>query len=231
MLAGEPEVNGEGTGEAIVNAYKRVGVGGAIHEKAENYITMFGGGPAYEALHRAVEDVRAGNWSGSLDEIRGVYFYDLFPSLGLLLIVPILMALARSRGRRRPTEWKFSLTLWAVVAIGAIFWGVLMFGDLAARTVMHAGTFAIPVMAFVSCVVGLRAVFPRFAIWWTAIAATLMFAIYVPALRPPPETSYSWLAILVVAGALAGFVFLVLRGEGTAQSTASITSAQDTSSP
>lgn len=124
------------------------------------------------------------------------------------------------------------------MAIGAFFWGLLMFGNLASRTVPHAGTFAIPLLAFVACVVGLRAVLPRFAIWWTAIAATSMFVVYVPALRPPPATSYSGTAILVAAVALAGFVCLVLRGEGRederrplAQSTASTTSAQATLTP
>jgi hypothetical protein len=92
-----------------------------------------------------------------------------------------------------------------------------MFGDLAGLAVMHAGTFAIPVLAFVACVVGLRAVFPRFAIWWTGIAAAVMLAIYVPALYPPPETSYSGLAIVAAALALAGFVFLVFRREGTGE--------------
>jgi hypothetical protein len=217
MLAGEPELSEKGTGEAIIDGYKRVGLGGAIHEKAENYITMFGGGPAFEALHRAVKDVGKGNWGSFLDEVRVVYFFDLFPALGLLLIVPILMALARSRGRLRPKEWSLSLTLWSVVAIGAFFWGLIMFGDLAGRAVMHAGTFAIPVLSFVACVVGLRAVFPRFAIWYTSIAAAVMFAIYVPALRPPPETSYSWLAILITAVTLAGFVFLAFRREGMAE--------------
>jgi hypothetical protein len=175
---------------------------------------MFGGGPAFEALHRGVKDVGNGDWSGFLGEVRTVYFFDLFPALGLLLIAPFAMALARSRGRLRKAEWSISLTLWAFVGIGAFFWGLLMFGNLAGLAVMHAGTFAIPVMAFVACVVGLRAVFPRFAIWWTSIAAAVMFAIYVPALSPPPETSYSWLAILIIAVTLAAFVFLVFRREG-----------------
>jgi hypothetical protein len=72
-----------------------------------------------------------------------------------------------------------------------------------------------------------------------------MLAIYVPAIYPPPETSYSWLAILVIAFTLVGFVLLVFRREGTgdelpepatgeekrpplAQSTASTASAQGT---
>jgi hypothetical protein len=90
-----------------------------------------------------------------------------------------------------------------------------MFGDLAGLAVMHAGTFAIPVVAFVASVVGLRAAFPRFAIWWTSIAAAIMLAIYVPALYPPPATSYSGLAILIIVVTLAAFVALVFRREGT----------------
>jgi hypothetical protein len=215
MLAGEPELSEKGTGEAIIDNYKRVGVEGAIHEKGQNYITMVGGGLAFEALHRGVKDVGNGDWSGFLGEVRDVYFFDLFPALGLLLIAPFAMVLARSRGRLRKAEWSLSLTLWATVGIGAFFWGLIMFGDLAGLAVMHAGTFAIPVLAFVACVVGLRAVFPRFAIWWTSFAAAVMLAIYVPALTPPPETSYSWLAILIIAVTLAGFVFLAFRREGT----------------
>lgn len=243
MLAGEPEVSEKGTGEAIIDGYKRVGIGGALHEKGQNYITMVGGGPAFEALHRGVKDVGDGNWSGFLGEVRDVYFFDLFPALGLLLIVPFIMALARSHGRLRREEWNFSLTIWATVGIGAFFWGLIMFGDLAGLAVMHAGTFAIPVLAFVACVVGLRAVFPRFAIWWTSIAAAVMLAIYVPALTPPEGTSYSALAILISVVTLAAFVFLALRGDGAgderpelaaepawapAQSTASTASAQGT---
>lgn len=215
MLAGEPELSEKGTGEAIIDAYKRVGLEGALHEKGQNYITMFGGGPAFEALHRGVKDIGNGDWSAAIGEIRTVYFFDLFPALGLLLIAPFAMALARSRGRLRKAEWSLSLNLWAFVGVGAFFWGLIMFGNLAGLAVMHAGTFAIPVAAFVACVVGLRAVFPRFAIWWTSIAAAVMFAIYVPALYSPPETSYSVLAIAIIAVTLAGFIFLALRGGGT----------------
>jgi hypothetical protein len=217
MLAGEPEVSEKGTGEAIIDNYKRVGLEGALHEKGQNYITMVGGGLAFEALHRGVKDIGNGDWRGFLGEVRDVYFFDLFPALGLLLIAPFVMALARARGRLRKIEWEFSLTLWATVLIGAFFWGLIMFGDLAGLAVMHAGTFAIPVMAFVACVVGLRAVFPRFAIWWTSIAAAVMLAIYVPALTPPPGTSYSALAILICAASLAAFVFLALRREGAGE--------------
>jgi hypothetical protein len=215
MLAGVPEIDGRGTKEAIFDSYSEQGLGGAIHEKAENYVTMFGGGPMVEALHRAVDAAGEGNWRTFVDEMRVNFFFQLFPSLGLLLIAPIVMALARARGRLRREEWNLSLLLWAVVGVGAFFWGLIMFGNLAGRAVMHAGSFALPLMAFVACVTGLRACFPRFAIWWCALAATLMLALYVPALRPFEGTSYSALAIVVTALALAGFVALAFRRQGS----------------
>ena len=217
ILAGSPEPDSRGSLETLKDSYSEIGLGGAIHEKAENYVTMVGGGPAYEAAHRAVDFVGEGNWSSFLDEVRVILFFDLLPSLGLLLIAPIAMALARGRGRLRRQEWDFSLRCWAVLGIGAFFWGLIMFGNLAGRAVLHAGSFAIPLIGFVACVVGLRAVFPRFAIWFTAIAATLMFAVYVPALRPPEGTSYSVLAIAIVAATLVAFVVLALRGEGAGE--------------
>ena len=95
ILAGSPEPDSRGSLETLEDSYSEVGLGGAIHEKAENYVTMVGGGPAYEAAHRAVDDVGEGNWSSFLDEVRVILFFDLLPSLGLLLIAPIAMALAR----------------------------------------------------------------------------------------------------------------------------------------
>jgi hypothetical protein len=218
MLAGEPEINETGTLESIENAYSRAGIGGALHYKAENYITMFGGGPMVEALHRAVDDVGEANWSGFVDELRIVLFFELFPSLGLLLIVPIVMALARSRGRLRKAEWDLSLLLWAALAIGAFFWGLIMFGDPAGLTVMHAGSFALPLFGFIAAVVGLRAVYPRFAIWYSGIAAALMLALYVPDNRPLEggETVWSVLAIVTAALALALFLFVAFRNWGAA---------------
>ncbi len=149
------------------------------------------------------------------DEVRVVFFYQLFPSLGLLLIVPIVMALARRRGRLRPEEWRLARSCWAVVAIGALAWGLIMFGNLSARAVLHAGSFAIPLLAFCGAVLGLRATFPRFAAPYTLVAAGVMLAVYVPPLRPLEGTSYSALAILVSALALACFAWLVLRRDGS----------------
>jgi hypothetical protein len=211
MLAGSMEIDSRGLRQTILDSYGEVGVGGALHDKGQNFVQMAGGGPAVDTLRATVTAASHGHVAEALTGLRSVWFFDLLPSLGLLLIVPILMALARARGRQRAADWSFALTSLAVVAIGAAAWGLLMFGNIPARTVLQAGTFALPILAFCACVAGLRATFPRFAIWFTLLSAALMLAVYVPALTPPPGTSYSPLAILVAALGLAGFGGLSLR--------------------
>lgn len=173
---------------------------------------MAGGGPMAEELDTAFDALGDGDTSQFLREIRGILFYDLLPSLGILLVAPVVMAAGRRRGRRRPREWSLALNCFAVVAIGAVFWGLVMFGSTPARTVLHQGSFLLAVLGFVAAVCGLRATFPRFAIWFTAIGALLMFAVYVPAVNPIPGSSFSPLAALLAAAGLAGFAAIVLRG-------------------
>jgi hypothetical protein len=54
-------------------------------------------------------------------------------------------------------------------------------------------------------VAGLRAVLPRFAIWWVLLWAAISLAIYTPAFEPLPGTSYSVLSAVLAALALAGY--------------------------
>ena len=215
MLAGVPDVDDRGSAEAIVDSYREAGLDGAIHYKAENFVTMAGGGPMAEALSRGFDAFWEGDLKTTVQEVRVVLFFDLLPSLGLLLLAPVAMALWWRRGRRRPADWSFALTCFTIVAIGALAWGLLLFGNLAARTVLHAGSFALPVLGLVGAVAGLRAVWPRFAIYYAAASVALMLAIYTPALEPPPDSSYSLLAILIAAAGFAGFGFLALRSGGT----------------
>ncbi|HEX5526397.1 MAG TPA: hypothetical protein VFX44_04245 [Solirubrobacterales bacterium] len=212
-LAGVVEVDQRGTVETIADSYREAGLGGTLHNKAENFVTMAGGGPAWEALKRGVDSAGEGDWSQAVREMRVIFFYDFFPSLGLLLLAPLLMLAGRRRGRERPHDWSFALLCFAVVAIGCLAWGLLSFGNLAARTVVHVCSYALPILAFAGCVAGLRAVFPRFAVWYVGIAAALMLALYVPAVEPLPGTAYSPWAGLLAAAALVGFGALAFRDE------------------
>jgi hypothetical protein len=215
MLAGVVEVDKRGTSEAIVDAYDEVGIGGAIHNKAENFVTMAGGGPMVDHIKAAIEDIESGNANSFLTEIRTNLFYCLLPSLGLLLIAPGLMLADRRRSCLNPAEWSFSLTCFTILIFGAIVWGLLMFGNEASRTVLHQGSFVLPVLGLCGAVCGLRAVLPRFALYFVVLSALLMLAIYVPVLNPLPGTSFSILSAFIAAASLVGFGAVALRSGDT----------------
>jgi hypothetical protein len=204
-----------GITEAIVDTYGEIGLGGAIDYKAENFETMGGGEEAYLSLKTAWE-------KPSFDEVayemvrslRSLNFFHLLPALGLLLLAPFAMLVAWRRRRYEEREWRFALLCFAATAIGAVAWGLLLIGGPAARASIHVGSYLIPLLAICATVVGLRASFPRFALYWVGLAALLSLGLYVPVLEPVPETSFSAINALVAAVALAGFAVVCVREPG-----------------
>lgn len=209
-LAGVVEVDDRGTSEAIVDAYREAGVGGTIHNKAENFVTMAGGGPAYIQLKNGFA---SGDISEIIAAVRFVFFFYLLPSLGLLLIAPLAMVAVRRRPAGRE-DWDFALSCLLALGVGAVAWGLLVFGSEAMRTVIHIGSYLLPILGMAGCVAGLRAVWPRFAVWYVGFAAVLSLAIYVPALTPLAGSSYSATTALLALVSLAGFLAVALFGLG-----------------
>ena len=205
MLAGVVEVDDRGTAEAIVDGYREAGLGGAIHNKGQNFVTMAGGGPAVEFGANAVDALGEGDLEATVRELRFILFFYLLPSFGLLLLAPVAMAFARARGRPRGVEWSFSLTCFAIVFVGCVVWGLLLFGNAPSRAAVHVGSLALPILALAGAVAGLRATFPRAALYIVALAGLLMLAIYAPSFEPPPGSSYSVPAGLIALVSLAGF--------------------------
>jgi hypothetical protein len=80
--------------------------------------------------------------------------------------------------------------------------------------VIHFGSYLLPLIGLVAGVVGLRAVFPRFGLYYVGLSAVLSLAVYAPSLDPPAGSAYSPLAIVLSAAALAGFAAVALRGRG-----------------
>jgi hypothetical protein len=209
-LAGAYEVDDRGVVEAVTDAYGEAGIGGTLHYKAENFATMSGGSMTVDALGDAFD---TGDLTQIIRVYRDVAFFYLLPSFGLLLFAPLAMACGWRRRRRNPAEWSFALVCFATFAAGALAWGLLSFGNLAARTVIHVGTYLLPMLWICGSVAGVRAVFPRFGFGFAIAAALLSLAIYAPALEPLPGTSYSLLAAALAAASLAGFVAFTLRGD------------------
>jgi hypothetical protein len=209
-LAGSPAVDDRGTLHTIADAYAEAGIGGAIHDKVENLATISGGTMAPKSLQAAVE-------SGSLEQaVRAIridaFFYTL-PSFGLLLLSPIAMLVAAARGSPRiDAEWSFGLSCLALFVVGCLFWALLAFGNGESRTVVHVGSYLLPILAMAGAVAGLRSVYPRFALWYLIGAAVLSLAVYAPDFEPPPDSSYSPLTAIVAAAALAAFAIVAARG-------------------
>jgi hypothetical protein len=210
-LAGVAEVDDRGVVETILDSYGEAGLHGTYENKKQNFITMTNFVAVEESLD---EVVRHGTLTEVVRTIRGIDFFYLFPSLGLLLLTPFAMVAGWRRRRLNPAEWSFALTCLWILGIGVVGWALICFGNVAAATVIHFGSYLLPLVGLVAGVVGLRAVFPRFALFYVGLSAVLSLAVYAPSLDPPAGSAYSPLAIALSAAALAGFVAVALRGLG-----------------
>jgi len=211
MLGGVEQIDERGTGEAIVDSYREAGLGGTVENKLDNFAAMTGEGVFANNVEEVVDGIGEANVEQSVRSLRQIFFFYLVPSLGLLLLGPLAMGVAwRRRAELDRSEWTFALTCIAAFVIGAIGWGLILFGPPAARPTIHVGSYLLPILGLCGCVVSLRACFPRFAGYFVTLNALLMLALYVPALEPPLDTAYSPLAALLSAGALAGFIAVAL---------------------
>lgn len=214
MLAGDTAPGKRSTVNDVIDAYRSAGLGGTIHDKAENFVAMAGAGPMVSEVKTAVDAATSGDFTTTINQIRAILFFNLLPSFGLLLIAPLAMALARLRHPISSPEWRFALVCYAVVAVGAIAWGLILFGNDASRTVLHQGSYAVPILGICAAIAGTRAAFPRFAIYLVSLNAILSLAIYFPVISPPPHTSYMLPAIVLTLAGLIGFAAVALRGMG-----------------
>jgi hypothetical protein len=212
MLAGVEGIDERGTVETIADSYGEAGFGGAVDNKWTNLEAIAGGSPALERLEAAVTNVGDGNWEGTASELRSLFFFQLLPSLGLLLLAPLAMAIARLRGPPQGPEWSFSLLCWAAFVCGCLVWALLMFGGPQSNASVHVGSLMLPLLAIAAATVGLCAVLPRFAPFYLSAWVLLTLAIYAPSLAPPPGSAYSAAAALLAIAALGGFALLSFRG-------------------
>jgi hypothetical protein len=224
-LAGVLEIDDRGVGKSIVDSYGEAGLGGTIDNKLDNFAAMSGGAPMVRTLEHAVEVGKAGDLRAFAEDLRGVFFFYLLPSLGLLLLAPFAMVAAWRRRHLNPDEWRFALTCFAVFTVGAIGWGLLLFGGSLASTVIHQGTYLLPIVGLCGCAAGLRAVLPRFAVWYLGLSAGLTLTIYAPSFEPLEGTTYAPAAAAIAAAFLAAFVFLSLRRNDAPQRSSAIRGA------
>lgn len=211
QLGGSPEIDDRGALETIVDSYREEGVGGTLDSKWRNLTTLVDQAEVEGAARGSVDLIEEGHLGKALEPVRFVRFYGLFPFLGLLLIGPVAMLVARLRGRREGPDWRFAVRGLGFFALACLTWILLMFGPPEAATVIHQGSLAVPLLGVCVCVAGACAVDLRFGGALAAANVLLVLLLYVPALDPPAGSSYSPLAAVLAAAALAGIGFLCLR--------------------
>jgi hypothetical protein len=199
-------VDDRGTAEAIVDGYEEAGLEDSLVNKRENLGTIVGLPLVPREVKNGTEHLANGEFKEAITSFRVPRFFSLLPFLGLFLIGPIAMLVAWARGRReRGAEWRFAVFSFAFAAIGCAVWALLLFGTPDARTTLHVGSFALPLLALCGCVAGLHALHPRLAVGAVALNALLVLAAYVPSLTPVPGSSYSPIAAVLAGLGLAGF--------------------------
>ncbi len=207
-LADVIEIDSRSSTEAIRDAYSEAGFSGALENKWENFQSMLGS----EGALRTFENAFQGSLTNAVRDFRVIGFFYLLPSFWLLLLAPVAMLVLWRRRDRDGSEWWFSLRCWAVLAVGAICWGLIFFGGPSDVTVIHTGSYLLPILGMAGGVAALRAVLPRFTIWYVGLFSALSLALYVPSLEPLPGTSYSALAAVLAGLAGAGYIAVAIHG-------------------
>jgi hypothetical protein len=211
QLGGSLAIDDRGALETIADGYREAGLDGTLENKWNNVTEIVGQGGTETAIREASDDVDAGHFGRAVAALRVPRFFSLLPFLGILLIGPIAMLIARVRGRPDGPEWRFALASLGFCGLACLVWVLLMFGEPDSSTMIHVGTLAVPLLAVCGCVAGAYAVSPRLAIGLVALNAVVVLLLYTPSLSPPPGTSYSALAALLAALGLAGFGLVALR--------------------
>jgi hypothetical protein len=211
QLGGSLEIDERGALETIADSYREAGIGGTLEDKWGNVTQIVGQGEVEEAVRAAADEISAGNPGRAVIALRVPRFFDLLPCLGLLLIGPIAMFVAWLRRRPRGPDWHFAVLALGFSALACLIWVLLMFGGPQARTLIHQGSLAVPLLAICGCVAGACAVDRRLGAGLVAANVLVVLLLYVPALTPPPGSSYSALAALLAASSLAAIAWLTLR--------------------
>jgi hypothetical protein len=221
-LAGVVEIDDRGAGETIVDEYRKVGVGGALENKFQNFLTMVGGSPydrppqegepfgnVVTELGDMVSAFPEGRFALAVSKAREIRYWHLLWTLGLLMLALPLIAAGRLRGHwRDDVDWRFARFSLLVCGVGVVAWGLLEFGNEAGRAIVITTSLALPLLAIVGIVAGLRATYPRLVNWFVGANAVTVLLLYLPVVTPAPNNSYSGFSALFAAAGLAGFVKL-----------------------
>jgi hypothetical protein len=222
QIGGVAEITDKGVLSTIVDGYREEGVGGTLHNKWENVEAILGIGEIRAITEEMQGPESTADLPRTVEDLRWVRFLALLPCIGLLLLGPLAMA-ARALGERTgderagppAPEWRFAIVGGLLALAAAVFWLLAMFGNSNSVAILHQGSLAVPVLAICACVAAAYAAWPPFGIGLVAVNAAFVLALYAPSIKPPEGTSYSAVAAVVAAIAVAGFCWTAWRAPGT----------------
>jgi hypothetical protein len=212
QLGGDVGSDDRGTLKAITDGYSEAGWTGTLENKADNFGEMVGTS-RFGEVGDEVDAFAAAEPETAIEKLRSLRFFSLLPLLGVFILAPFAMILGRTRARTEEADWDFALRCLAFVGIACLVWGLLLFGTVEARTTVHVGSLTVPLLGLCGCVAGLMAVRRRLAIAVVAINVVIVLVLYSPSLTAPPGTSYSAVAAILTALALAGIGLVLYREE------------------
>jgi hypothetical protein len=216
QLGGSLEIDDRGALETIADGYETAGLDGTLANKWGNVTKIVGQRESEEGLDAAAEFAGDADWNGFVAALRFPRFMSLLPFLGLLLLGPLAMAVARVRGspsdRAGPggSESRFALVALGFCLATAVVWALLMFGEPESSTSLHQGSLLVPLLAAAGCAVAACAASPRLGVALVALNSLFVLALFASAPTLEPR-SFSPLAAALAAAALGGFLWVALR--------------------
>lgn len=219
QLGGSEAIDGRGVLRTIADGYRAEGVGGTLENKWRNVQAMVGVGEVRSALDGTDNDESSGGLARTIEDLRWIRFLALLPNIGFLLLGPLALGARalRERGRDWGVEGRFVRVGGALALATAALWALLMFGNEVSEAVIHQGALAVPLLAILVCVVAAYATSPRFAATLVAFNAAFVLVLYAPAFSAVSGPSYSVVAGLIAALALAGFCRLAWLAPGVTE--------------
>lgn len=205
-LGGDTEPDKKSVTEAILDGYGEAKLSTIVHKKGQNFAAIAGGWIFTSAIRESREGIERGDFAAAVRPLRSTFFFNLLPSLGLLLLGPVAMAIGwRRRRARDQVEWRAATMVLLTFLVATFVWALLQWGGWTATTVIHQGSYAIPALGLAGCTLALRAAWPRFAIGWLALNFVFMLVIYTPDFEPVEGSVFSPANGVLAALALLGF--------------------------
>lgn len=219
-VGGQIPLTSKGVIATIVDAYRQVGLSGALSNRVQNLAAIWGTpiqdlGDAWQTLHALVTAPADLNQSRSLGgALRVDFFFQLVPQLGLMALGPVALAAGWIRSKRTSVPldegWHTAFTAWVFVACTTLLWVAIFFGPRS--TVPHQGTYALELVAMCGSAIALLTVAGRLgaALCALQVAGSLvLYALLTPSPSPQWEALQTGFSVATAGVALASLMVVL----------------------